>query len=104
MTVWDKLTKVVFGLLCVAVALMVLLSYVPLIQQNERMRQELQRLEGELEKQQQIEQQLLQAIDAMSNDRRTVERMAREKLGLAKEGETVIRFEEPPTNSVASKP
>ena len=31
----------------------------------------------------------------MRNDPETVERYAREKLGLAKAGETVIRFEEP---------
>ena len=37
------------------------------------------------------------AIDALRNDPETVERYAREKLGLARPGETVIRFEEPDT-------
>ncbi|HIE69770.1 MAG TPA: septum formation initiator family protein, partial [Planctomycetes bacterium] len=35
------------------------------------------------------------AIEALRNDPQTVERFAREKLGLAKPGETVIRFEKP---------
>ena len=35
----------------------------------------------------------------MRNDPRSVERLARETLGYAKPGETIIRFEEPATNA-----
>ena len=35
------------------------------------------------------------SIEALRNDPKTVERFAREKLGLAKIDETVFRFEEP---------
>jgi cell division protein FtsB len=38
------------------------------------------------------------AIESMNNDPKAVERLAREKLGYAKPGETVIRFEEVTTN------
>jgi cell division protein FtsB len=34
-------------------------------------------------------------IDSMQNDPKTVERLAREKLGWAKTNEMVIRFEQP---------
>jgi cell division protein FtsB len=35
------------------------------------------------------------SIEAMTKDRATVERLAREKLGYAKRGEMVIRFDNP---------
>jgi cell division protein FtsB len=38
-------------------------------------------------------------IEALRNDPETVERYAREKLGLARPGETVIRFEQPDANA-----
>jgi len=101
MTIWDKLTKVVFGLLCLALVLLVALSYVPLIRQNERMGREVLRLEAELQRERENNRQIRQAIEAMQSDPKAVERMAREKLGLAKPGETVVRFEEPATNNVA---
>jgi cell division protein FtsB len=101
MTIWDKLTKVVFGLLCIALILLVALSYVPLIRQNERMGREVLRLETELQKERENNRQIRQAVEAMQSDPKAVERMAREKLGLAKPGETVVRFEEPATNGTA---
>lgn len=104
MTIWDKLTKVVFGLLCLALVLLVVFSYVPLVQQNTRMRQEKYRLESELQDVQRLNRRLLEAIEAMQKDTQTVERVAREKMGLAKPGETVIRFETPPTNGVVAAP
>lgn len=101
MTIWDKLTKVVFGLVSLALILLVIFSYVPLVRQNTRMRQELFRLETELQELQKSNRRLMDAIEAMQKDPQTVERVAREKMGLAKPGETVIRFEPPPTNGVA---
>jgi cell division protein FtsB len=41
------------------------------------------------------------AVEALSNDPKAIERLAREKLGYAKPGETVIRFEEATNNVVA---
>jgi cell division protein FtsB len=38
------------------------------------------------------------SIDALRNDPKAVERLAREQLGYAKPGETVVRFEPAGTN------
>jgi len=65
----------------------------PLIQQNERMRADELRLEMELQKETEKSRQLQAQIDALQNDPKTVERLAREKLGYARPDETVIRFE-----------
>ena len=93
--IWDKLTKAVVFLLIIAALLAVAVWYLPLIKQNERMRAEILRLEDKVAKEEKIAIRRKVAIDALRNDPETVERYAREKLGLARPGETVIRFEEP---------
>jgi len=93
--IWDKLTKAVVFLLIIAALLAVAVWYLPLIKQNERMRAEILRLEGEVTKEKKNAMRRKVNIEALRNDPETVERYAREKLGLAKPGETVIRFEDP---------
>src|SRR5471030_2532870 len=97
--IWSALTKIVVGLVVLAVLLLIGMCYLPLINQNERMRAENLRLETELQKESEKSKQLQAEIDALQNDPKTVERLAREKLGYARTDETVIRFEAPATNS-----
>ena len=99
--IWSKLTQAVVALVVVAVLILIGMTYLPLIHQNERMRREILRLDTELQKQDAISRQLRADIDALRNDPATVTRLAREKLGYAKADETVIRFE---TNSPAATP
>jgi cell division protein FtsB len=99
--IWSKLTKVVVGLVVLAVLLLIGMYYLPLIHQNERMRRDNLRLETELQKETGKSKQLQIEIDALRNDPKTVERLTREKLGYAKPDETVIRFEPPATNAAA---
>ncbi|HEY1716963.1 MAG TPA: septum formation initiator family protein [Verrucomicrobiae bacterium] len=98
--IWSKLTKVVVGLVVLAVLLLIGMCYLPLIQENERMRADNLRLETELQKEMENSRQLQAQIDALQNDPKTVERLAREKLGYAKPDETVVRFEAPATNAI----
>ena len=97
--IWSKLTQAVVALVVVAVLILIGMTYLPLIHQNERMRREIDRLDGELQKQEATSKQLRADIDALRNDPATVTRLAREKLGYAKTDETIIRFE---TNSAAA--
>jgi cell division protein FtsB len=96
-SIWDKLTRVVIGLLLLAFLVAVGVWYLPLIRQNERTRREVMRLDQKLAEQTAEQRQLNTAIE-QSNDPKAIERLAREKFGYAKPGETVIRFEES-TNS-----
>jgi cell division protein FtsB len=100
---WDKLTRVVFFLLFVAGVLVVAVWYLPLIKQNERMRKEILRLDAQLQKEKENGRQLKSAIDSLRDDPKAVERLARERMGYAKEGETVIRFEDPGTNVLSRR-
>jgi len=101
--IWGKLTRVVIFLVLVALLLGVGVWYLPLIKQNERMRKEVLRLDAQIQKEVDAEKQLKSAIDALRNDPKAVERLARETLGYAKPGETVIRFEDARTNNVARR-
>ena len=99
--IWSKLTKVVVGLIVLAVLLLIGMCYLPQIQENTRMRTQILLLQKQIQDEQAKAQQLQAQIDALRNDTKTVERLAREKLGYAKPDETVIRFETPVTNAPA---
>ena len=91
--IWSKLTQVVVVLVVLAILILIGMTYLPLIHKNERMRADLDRLDTELQKQQELSRELMAEIDALANDPKTVERLAREKLGYAKPDETVVHFE-----------
>lgn len=99
--IWDYLTRVVIFLLFVAGLLVLAVWYLPLIKHNERLRKEILRYDQQIQKQEETGKQLKAAIDSLRYDPKAVERLARETLGYAKPGETVIRFEESTTNRVA---
>ena len=97
----GKLTRLVIFLLFVAGLLGVAVWYLPLVHQNERMRREILQRDEQIRKLEEGNRQLKASIDALSYDPKAVERVARERLGYAKAGETVIHFEEPATNRSA---
>jgi len=96
--IWSKLTGAVIFLLLLAGVGLVVVWYLPQIRQNEHMRAEILRLDTQIQLEEETARKLKASIDALHHDPKTVERLAREKLGYAKPGETVIRFEEPATN------
>ncbi|SRR5581483_2012680 len=97
--IWSKLTGAVIFLLLVAGFCLVVVWYLPLIRQNEHMRQQILRLDTQIAQDEETARRLKAAIDSIHRDPKTVERLAREKLGYAKANETVIRFEEASTNN-----
>jgi cell division protein FtsB len=99
--IWSKLTKIVIALAVVAVLSLFAMWDLPLIQQNERMRAESLRLDQQLEKEKGKSRQLQAQMETLSHDPKTVERLAREKLGYARADETIVRFEPAPTNNPA---
>jgi cell division protein FtsB len=94
--IWSKLTSVVVALVVIAVLLLIGACYLPVIQENARMESQIVKLQGQVQTEEQKAKQLQDEIDALQNDPKAVERLAREKLGYARPDETVIYFE--PTN------
>ena len=91
------MTNVVVALVVLAVLILIGMCYLPVIQENARMEGQIDKLQAQLQAEEQKSQHLQSEIDALQNDPKTVERLAREKLGYAKPDETVIYFE--PTNA-----
>jgi cell division protein FtsB len=93
--IWGKLTRLLMLLFALAILMVVAATYFPLLKQNERMRAVVYQLDTRIQQEESQQRQLRAAMEAMTKDRATIERLTREKLGYAKPGETVIRFEEP---------
>ena len=92
--IWDKLSKLVLFLLFVASLIALFFWYLPLIQKNQRYRKEILALDAKNAEEETLKRQMKASIESQ-NDPRTVERLAREKLGWAKTNEMVVRFEQP---------
>ena len=97
--IWSKLTKVVVGLVVLAVLLLIGMCYLPVIRQNEQLRRQILLDQNQIEQEQDRSRKLQAQLDALLHDQKTVERLTREKLGYAKTGETVIYFQPQPTNT-----
>jgi len=102
-SIWTKLSRGIVFLLFLAGVLAVVVCYLPLIRQNERMRKEIMRQDAQIRQAEETRKQFTASTDALKRDPKTVERLARETLGYAKPGETVIRFEEAVTNNTAAR-
>jgi cell division protein FtsB len=89
---WQRLTHLVIGLIVLACLLGVFFWYLPVFQQNERMRERILVLQSQVKTEEQKHELLKAAVQNLREDPKTVERLAREKLGYAKPGETVIFF------------
>ena len=102
-SIWTKLSRAIVLLLFLAGLLAVAVWYLPLIKQNERMRKEIMRKDAQIQQEKETGKQLAGSIDSLKHDPKAVERLARETLGYAKPGETVVRFEAPATNNTAAR-
>ena len=91
--IWSRLTQAAIALVAIAVLVLIGMAYLPVIQQNEQMRRRIDTLDAELDKQKQEAKQLQAEFEALRNDPKTVERLAREKLGYARPDETVVHFD-----------
>jgi cell division protein FtsB len=91
--IWSKLTNVVVGLVVIAILLLIGMCYLPVIQENARMERQIDKLQAQVQVEEQKSKQLQGEIDALQNDPKSVERLAREKLGYARPNETVIYFQ-----------
>lgn len=98
-SIWDNLFRLVLVLLVVASMLGILLWYQPVIEQNQRMREDKLALDKKIETEAETARKLDADLRALQNPT-TVERLARERLSYAKPGEDVIHFDPSPTAPV----
>lgn len=94
-SIWHWLSQLVIALLALAAFFGVVFWYWPLFKENERMRKQILLLEKDIRQFEEKSRKLQISIQALKDDPKTLERMAREKLGYARPGETVIYFDKP---------
>jgi len=97
--IWDRLSQAVFFLLLVALILLLAQFYLPLFKHNQALREKNVRLDGLIQKQEADGRRMEHEINSLLTDDEAVERLARERLGYGKKGETIFRFESPNTNA-----
>ncbi len=86
------------GLLVIAAVLGIIIWYEPVVQENQRMREQKFALEQKIDAEAKIAKQLdtrLHSFEDPVLERTLVERLARERLSYAKPGENVVHFEPP---------
>jgi cell division protein FtsB len=91
--IWTTLTRIVIGLVVLAVLGIVWQCYLPVIKQNERMRRTSLNLDSKIQVEETAQKQYKASIDTLRYDTNAVERLAREKLRYAKSNETIVVFE-----------
>lgn len=92
-TIWDKVTRMIMVGIVVAMVAGVVVWYLPLIQENRQLRKRALDLDAAISRQEKLAERSKIEIEAIQSDPKTIERLARERLGYAKPGETVIRFQ-----------
>jgi len=97
-TIWNRLSWVVAVLLFVAGGLAVGTWYLPEIERNRELQAERLRLDRQLADVRGRGDALRASIHSLTNDPAAVERIIRERFGLAKPGEMVVHFEPPVSN------
>jgi cell division protein FtsB len=96
--IWDRLSRLVMALLVAAGVLAIVVWYQPVVQENQRMREEKFDLEQKIDRENKTAKKLetqLRSFEEPALERTLVERLARERLSYAKPGENVIHFEPP---------
>ncbi|HSH16062.1 MAG TPA: septum formation initiator family protein [Verrucomicrobiae bacterium] len=91
----DFLSRLVVICLVVAGVVAVFVWYLPLIQENQKLRRELALQQSRIEALQTENNQMMRRLELFDGNPNTVERLIRENLGFGLPGETIVRFEEP---------
>jgi cell division protein FtsB len=102
-SIWDKLTRLVLSLVVAAALLGIALWYRPVIQENQRMREQKLELDRKIAVEMETARKLDASLHALQ-DPKTVERLARERLSYAKPGEDVIHFDPPAQTNAPAVP
>ncbi len=92
-TVWQRLNRILFILLFIAVWLGIISLFVPPYKQLKQSRAEIDNLQGQVNEQQTLLARQTREVNLLKTDATYLETIARDKLDLMKEGEVIFRIE-----------
>ena len=95
-TVWQRLNSVLRVLLAVAVVLVIVSLFLPLYKKRVQSQNEIDALQNQVNEQKTLLARQTREVNLLKTDPVYLETIARDRLDLMKEGETVFRLEPPP--------
>jgi len=98
-TVWQRLNRILLVLLVIAIWLVIVSLFVPPYKKLTQSRAEVDNLQQQVNEQQSLLARQTREVNLLKTDVTYLETIARDRLDLMKEGETVFRLE-----SVRAKP
>jgi cell division protein FtsB len=93
--VWHFLNRMMMALILFAGITLIICAFIPLLKEQRSVVERQDQLKAEIEKQKEIYARSSRELDLLKNDPEYVETVARDKLDLMKEGETIFRIEPP---------
>lgn len=92
-SIWSWLSQITQILIFLAAGTLIYLFFVPSFDKSRELKRDLARYDIEIAKEKKRNEMLYQKAEALTQDADTVERLARDRLNLAREDELVFRFE-----------
>lgn len=89
---WDLLNKLVRGAVVACGLVLAVVFFLPVVNHVRNFQRRHDEMKATLQQEQQIQQKLVQEVQALQHDPEYNERLAREKLGLARPNEVIFRF------------
>ena len=102
---WLMVYRIAWGVLLALLVILVFNMFLPSVRENKAKLRKIDTLEQENKLSEEAIRDIKRNKSRFENDPEFVERLAREELGKAKEGETVFRFNKPeePVNRVGNR-
>jgi cell division protein FtsB len=95
-TVWQRLNSVLRVLLGLAVVLVIVSLFLPLYKKRVQSQNEIDNLQSQVNEQKSMLARQTREVNLLTRDPVYLETIARDRLDLMKEGETIFRLEPPP--------
>ena len=96
-SVWDFLNRLLFVLAAFAVIAITVAAFLPMLKMQREQSARIEQLKAEIEKQSALLARHNREVDLLQHDREYVELIARDRLDLMKDGETIFRVEVAPS-------
>jgi cell division protein FtsB len=93
-TVWQRLNRILRVLLVLALVLVIVSLFLPQSKKLTQSRAEIDRLQGQVTEQKILLVRQTREVNLLKTDPTYLETMARDRLDLMKEGETIFRLEQ----------
>lgn len=94
--VWHHLNRVMTALILFAIAILIVCAFIPELKKQRDQAARVEQLKADTDKQKALLAKRTREVDLLKNDPGYVETLARDRLDLMKEGETIFRIESQP--------